>query len=111
MHHTDLTPPTHKASLFVIRDETSSQPYFAELQVNNQSLRMEIAMGATVSLAPESTVAPLLSTTKLKPSSIVLKTYTGEQIPVKGTLPVTVTYGGQSYRNLSLLVVQGQVHV
>ena len=92
MQHTDPTQPTHEVSLFVIRDETSSQPYFAELQVNNQPLCMEIDTGAAVSLASESTVAPLLSATKLKPSSIVLKTYTGEQILVKGTLPVTVTY-------------------
>ena len=68
---------------------------------------MEVDTGAAVSLAPESAVAPLLTSTTLQPTSIILKTYTGEQIPVKGTLLVDVKYDWQHHKNLKLLVVSG----
>ena len=58
---------------------------------------MEVDTGAAVSLAPESVVSSLLSTTPLLPSSIILKTYTGEQIHVKGLLTVEVKYGQQVF--------------
>ena len=98
---------TVEESLFVIRDTPSSPPYHVELHVNDQPLTMEVDTGAAVSLAPESAVAALLSSAELQPTNIVLKTYTGEQIPVKGVLSVTVKYGQQSHRNLKLLVIQG----
>ena len=68
---------------------------------------MEVDSGASVSLAPEAAVASLLSSTALQPSNTVLKTYTGEQIPVKGTLKVDVEYEQQRCSQLSLLVVHG----
>ena len=68
---------------------------------------MEVDTGAAVSLAPESAVTSLFSTHQLLPSSVILKTYTGEQIPVKGALKVNVKYGQQQYTNLTLLVIAG----
>ena len=62
-------------------------------------------MGAAVSVAPESTITALLP--KLESTTVVLRTYTGEQIPVRGVLSVSVGYGGKSYSNLKLLVVRG----
>ena len=59
------------------------------------------------SLAPESAVASLLTDKTLQPTSIILKTYTLEQIPVKCTLSVDVKYGCQQHKNLKLLVVSG----
>ena len=85
----------------------SSPPYRVELQVNNHQIIMEVDTGAAVSLAPESAVASLLSISPLQPTNVVLKTYTGEQIPVKGTLSVDVKYGQQHNKNLKLLVVAG----
>ena len=75
--------------------------------MNDHPLTMEVDTGAAVSLAPESAVASLISTGELKSSNVVLKTYTGEQIPVKGTLSVNVKYGQQQHKNLKLLVVAG----
>ena len=46
--------------------------------------------------------------TELLPSNAILKTYTGEQIPVKEVLPVTVHYGQQTHGNIKLLVVSGR---
>ena len=98
---------TVEESLFVVRDTSSSPPYRVELQVNDQPLTMEVDTGAACSLVPESAVATLLTSAELQPTNVVLKTYTGEQIPVKGVLSVTVKYGQQSHRNLKLLVIQG----
>ena len=92
--------------LYVVRDR-SSQPYMVELQVNGQPLTMEVDTGAAMSLAPESVLADLLPFTELQKTTSVLRTYTGEQIPVKGTISVDVQYGGQQHRKLKLLVVHG----
>ena len=92
--------------LFVVQNNASS-PYSVQLQVNGHPLQMEVDTGAAVSLAPESAVSALLPSTELQPSTAILRTYTGEQIPVKGVLPVTVHYGQQTHRNLKLLVVSG----
>ena len=59
---------------------------------------MEVDTGAAVSLAPESAVASILDSSELQPTNIVLKTYTGEQIPVKGTIVVDVKYGQQIHK-------------
>ena len=77
----------------------SSPPY------NGRTLEMEVDTGATVSLAPESAVAALLSTNPLQPSNAVLKMYTGEQIPVKGIMSVDVHYGQQHHSGLKLLII------
>ena len=53
------------------------------MEVNSKPLTMEVDTVAAVSLAPELAVPSLLSTTLL-PSSVILKTYTGEQIPSQG---------------------------
>ena len=91
--------------LFVVSDK-ASPPYKVKLEVNGHPLEMEVDTGAAVSLAPESAVATLLSTTQLQSSNIVLRTYTGEQIPVKGVMSVDVRYGQQHHRGLKLLIVQ-----
>ena len=82
-------------------------PFLVEVIVNGLPLQMEVDSGAAVSLATESAVASLLSSSELQPTDAVLKTYTGEQIPVKGVLKVDVEYGQQRFSQLSLLVVQG----
>lgn len=63
---------------------------------------MEVDTGAAASLAHESVLASLLLSVELqKPIlSSGLRTYTGEQIPVKGTISVDIEYGQQRHRNL-----------
>ena len=84
-----------------------SHPYKVKLNVSGQPLTMEVDTGAGVSIASESVLASLLPSVKLQKSSVVLRTYTGEQIPVKGSICVDVVYGQQHHKNLKLLVVQG----
>ena len=102
----DQTSDSQEESLFVVQNK-SSPPYKAELEVNGQPLTMEVDTGAAVSLAPESAVASLLTHSTLQPTGVILKTYTGEQIPVKGTMTVDVKYGQQHHKSLKLLVVSG----
>ena len=105
-----MTPRSEDAveeGLFVVRNPGSAPPYRVQFQINGRPLKMEVDTGAAVSVAPESALDAMLSSTELEPTNVVLRTYTGEQIPVRGVLPVSVTYGGRSYPGLRLLVVQG----
>ena len=95
-------------TLFAVRDKSSCPSYEVELRVNGHPLIMEVDTGADVSIAPESVLASLLPSVKLKKTNVVLKTYTGQPIPVKGSITVNVDYGQQHYKNLKLLVVRGQ---
>jgi len=94
--------------IFVVGSSSrSSHPYVVTLQVNGCPLAMEVDTGAAVSLAPESALSSILSSAPLRTSNVVLKTYMGEKIPVKGVLSVSVGYGDQLHQNMELLVVQG----
>ena len=70
---------------------------------------MEIDTGASASVINE-TVYKLISRWELKPqlqpTQAVLKTYTGEQIPVLGIFNPVVAYEGNQ-KKLPLLVVKG----
>lgn len=107
-HYVDTGSVLEEEPIFVVRDRgKSSQPYQVELAINGQPLHMEVDTGAAVSLAPESSLTSVLPDATLRKTGVTLKTYTGEQIPVKGILTVDVTYDQQQYRNLELLVVGG----
>ena len=102
------TPDIQEESLFVVNSRSpSSRPYQVELHVNGQPLTMEVDTGAAASLASELVLADLLPYAELQKTNAVLRTYTGEQIPVKGTILVDVRYGDQHHQNLKLLVVRG----
>ena len=94
-------------SLYVVREHVSSSPYQVELHVNGQPLTLEVDPGAGVSLIPESVWTSLLPSTKLQKASVVLKSITGQQIHVKGSISVDVDYDHQHHKNLKLLAVEG----
>ena len=102
----DHPPDSQEESLFVVTGRPSC-PYKVKLHVSGQPLTMEVDTGAGVSIASESVLASLPPSVKLQKTSVVLRTYTGEQIPVKGSICVDVVYGQQHHKNLKLLVVQG----
>ena len=68
--------------------------------------RWKIDTGAAVSLISEQQQKSLLPETTIQPSTLKLKTYTGEQMSVLGELPVEVNYEDQT-ANLVLVVVAG----
>lgn len=82
----------------------------------NQTIQVEVKAashygaghwGCGVSLLPESVMKSQFPHLQLMPSSVQLKTYTGEVLTVLGELPVQVQYGQQSPQNLRLVVVKG----
>ena len=81
-----------------------------EMNVNEAPLQMEVDTGASVSLISRDTYTKLWQTSHaqrpLQSSIRKLRTYTGEELDVQGTLAVDVTYGSQQ-QTLPLLVVAG----
>ena len=68
---------------------------------------MEIDTGAAVSLISQTTQEDLFPSTHLDKSSLVLRTYTAETIPVLGQMEVEVRYGGYTGHH-KLYVVRGK---
>ena len=84
-------------------------PYVVELRINTTPVSMEIDTGASASVISEA-VYKLMSKGEQKPqlqsTDTVLRTYTGEQIPVLGIFNAQVEYAGIK-KELPLLVVKG----
>jgi len=86
----------------------SPKPFHTDIQINGQVVAMEIDTGASVSILNESTLSSYNSKNKptVKPCGAVLRTYTGEHIPVMGRASVNIRYCGQKC-TLPILVVKG----
>ena len=83
--------------MFTISDHSSIPPYQVELKINNKPLDMEIDIGPGISLISESVLHALLPQLELLKSTVTLRTYTGEVIPVKGLVVVDVSNGSKTY--------------
>ena len=112
-HHVDADPDdvaAYDEQLFNIPTRRSAPPLTARLKVNQADLEMEVDTGASASLISFDTYTALWhkgQRPKLTPSSRTLRTYTGEQLEIKGSLMVDVVCGSQNAR-LPLLVVAGK---
>ena len=88
---------------------TSVKPLLVSVSIDNASLEMEVDTGASVSIISEETYNRLWSPEDAPPlqeSSVKLRTYSGEQIGVKGSTIVTVKYKDQT-EQLPLVVANG----
>ena len=77
--------------------------------VNNVDLKMELDTGTSVSIISEATYNhhwPQGQAPALRESHVKLKTYSGEQVAVKGVVDVTVQYNDQT-EQLQLMVARG----
>ncbi|VDI55683.1 Hypothetical predicted protein [Mytilus galloprovincialis] len=83
----------------------SCDAYKVDIQVNNKIIIMEIDTGASVSIMSEETYKEFESKFKLEPTSVKLRTYLGDSIPVLGRATVNVTYGKENNK-LPLFVVK-----
>ena len=102
-------PPDATYTLFHV-PETAATPLLVTVLVNKVELPTEVDTGTSESIISETTYDTLWSDSQrptLKPSSRKLRTYTGEELKIRGYLDMTVTYGEQS-ATLPLLVVAGQ---
>ena len=91
-------------------DSKRPAPYKVQLSVGGQTLDLEIATGAFLSVISERIYDKFVSEKDVLPlekSGIVLCAYTGEEVKPKGSCTVDVSYEGQEY-SLPLLVVPGE---
>ena len=84
-------------------------PWTVPVAINKVVMDMEIDTGSAKSIIGRDTYTKLFPREKLQDKAPVLTTYSGKQLPMKGTLEVTVEYNGQHHQ-LQLLVadVTGQ---
>ena len=108
----EASPPADSGqqdvSLFAIRETTGNPTIQVEVKVNHKPLVMQVDTGAAVSLISEEEMKSKFPGAQLKPSPLLLKTYTGEVMKVLGELIVAVEYKQQGPKHLSLVVVRGK---
>ena len=85
-----------------------TKPYVVSMQVNGIDLVMVVDTRAAISVISEQTYNNMWShPPQLQLSSLVLKTYTGKVIGVKGLIEVDVIYKEQK-ASLSLIMTLGK---
>ena len=95
--------------LFVIIPSSHKNPYMVTVELNRLEVKMELDTGASLSVISEDVYTQLKSIEgSLKETKLTLKSYTGEIIPVLGTLSVEVKYK-DFCQHLSVIVVKGKV--
>ena len=107
-HDLDADEPEPDAAeykLFTISSHKNA-PIMIEFLANGQPLQMELDTGASISLISEQQYKQLQGAPPLEKSSVILRTYTGENLSILGSIRVVATYNNQT-NNLPLLVVKG----
>ena len=84
----------------------ASHPITVDLEVNKTKLTMEIDTRAAVSVISEQTRKKMFPDVPLSKSTLLLKTYTGEVMPVLDEMKVEVKYRSQTVM-LTLTIVEG----
>ena len=102
---TDSTD-TEEYPLYQLTETSGSKPIELKVEVQGKIIPMELDTGAAMSLLSEETYQKFFSGISLQQSTVKLKSYSGEDIPVLGQMDVLVKYNQQE-ENLPLLVVKG----
>ena len=110
-HHMEEVETTDEQSTYTLFNVTTNacKPLQVTVKVNDTDLTMEVDTGASMSLISNATFQklwPAQSSPTLLPSETKLRTYTGEQIDVLGTISTNVQFK-QQQETLPLLVVEG----
>ena len=107
-----------KATMFTDTDEEADEALLHAIRcrkqkaitvtpvINNIPVRMEVDTGAAVSIISEKTWRHSYPDTNWRPSSVILKSYSGEKLSVCGETDVTVTYKKETVQ-LPILIVSG----
>ena len=109
----DASSPLNGYGLFNLGSGSSQQvgktaaPLMLPLTLNGTQVEMELDTGAAVSLMTKQQWDRLPTRSVLAPSTVTLRTYTGEHVHVHGEATVRVGYAGQEH-TLSLVVVDGK---
>ena len=75
--------------------------------LGSEIVHRQLETGAAVSVIPESTYGRVLSKYPLQTSSMTLKSYTGDLIPLVGKTEIPVIYGEQHF-TLPVVVAWGE---
>ncbi len=86
--------------------DRSSHPITVDLEVQGRKLTMEVDTGAAVSIISEKTHKEWFPDVPLKTAPVVLRTYTGEPMPVVEEMVVEAQYEPQT-QVLTLIVAEG----
>ena len=92
-------------TIFKVSSHTS-KPVMVEVTINEQPLQMELDTSASISLISEHQYKQLHETPSLEKSSVILRTYTGENLSTLGSIRATATCNNQT-KTLPILVIKG----
>jgi len=93
--------------LYVVYDVNamSKSEISVPLKIENNDCLMQLDTGCALSLAPLSFIKEVCPDVTLKPTNVVLSTYTGETVHPLGEALVNIEYSGSQY-SLPLLIVR-----
>ncbi|CAM5120403.1 unnamed protein product [Eretmochelys imbricata] len=100
------TSSQEEVPLRVLSLAVGSHEYWVTPLLDGKPIRMELDTSAAVSLVSETVYKEKRQHLPLKATKTVLKTYTGEAVPMLGTIDVKVELNGQAAK-LPLFVVRG----
>lgn len=86
---------------------TARSCYEVSLEVEGRPLQMQIDTGAAVTIVPEGVYKATFPHVKCTPSRVSLRTYTGEQLQLKGQCEVVVNHNAQRM-TLPVVVVKDE---
>ena len=98
------SPQSDEYTLFTL-PYSARDPLYIKVRIDHIPLKMELDTGASFSVISKNTYDQMFSSNSLQPSSVRLKTYTGEALPVFGQFTSNVLYQKQVMP--LLLVVAG----
>ena len=84
----------------------SHPPFMVTMSINEKPVTFEVDTGAAVTIMSQQVCSKVFLNLKLQPSSVLLKSYTGNQVRVQGEAQVDVSYGEQR-DTFTLHVVKG----
>ena len=92
--------------MHTVTNGTSSPPITVQVLLNGKEVLMEVDTGATISIIAEAQAKKIFPEARYRESDVVLKTYTAEELEVRGEIDVEVQYQKQK-QMLTLVVVAG----
>jgi len=99
---------TNKYELLNVTSPGKVSPWNATVDIEGVSVLMQLDTGASLSLMPETTFRELWPQRNLDSSEVRLSSYSGESIPVVGSVQVKVKYKCQEF-TLPLIIAKGSV--
>ena len=89
-----------------LRNMSKVKPYNVRVCIDSEPITMELSTGASLSTIGEKVYRDKLSRYKLCKSNVKLRNYTGDRVPVLGSIKVPVRYNGGESQNMKVLLVK-----